>query len=85
MKEYAKWGLSLSITIYGLLHFISYFFEASFLLAILSISGIGIVGISIIILSVKKLKMPLGLFIVGLSVLFISDASILKAFPDAFL
>lgn len=65
MEDISKSGLSLSITIYGLLHFITYFYENTFLLGILSIAGAGILLFSVMIFTVKKLKMPLGLVVVS--------------------
>lgn len=78
MKDFARWGLSLSITIYGLVHFVTYFYEQSFLLLILSISGFGILFFSAIQLSVKKLKVPFALVVVGLAVLIGSGTPILE-------
>src|SRR5699024_10870979 len=78
MGDVSKWGLSLSITIYGLLHFITYFYENTFLLGVLSLAGAGILLFSTIIFSVKKLKLPLGLVVVGFFVLFIADTPFLS-------
>ncbi|RDW17532.1 hypothetical protein CWR48_13480 [Oceanobacillus arenosus] len=85
MRAFASWGLSLSIATYGLLHFITYFYTHSYLLSILSISGIGIMAFSIIILSVKKLKMPLSLLIVGFAVLYYSGTPIMEGIHKGFL
>ncbi|MCF3944360.1 hypothetical protein [Oceanobacillus alkalisoli] len=78
MKGLAQWGLSLSIVLYGVLHFYTYFHPHAFLLQLLSISGAGIVICGAILLSVKNLKMPLGLLLFGIFILIYSDISLLE-------
>lgn len=85
MKPFAKYGLSLSITLYGLLHFITYFYQNSFLLGILSLTGIGILFFTTIIKSAKKLKIPLILLVVGIIILLFSRTSLMEGFQYGFL
>lgn len=85
MKALAKWGLSLSITLYGLLHFITYFYQNRSLLFLLSISGISMMIFAVIILSVKRMKMPLALVSIGMIILMYSDTSLGSGIMSGFL
>lgn len=85
MKILMQRGLSISIVLYGVLHFITYFYPSIYLLAILSASGAGIMLFSVLLLSVKKLKMPLGLLLIGMMILIISDTPILNGLKNGFL
>lgn len=85
MQNGIQRGLSLSIVLYGMLHFITYFYPNRTVLTVLSISGIGILLFAALILSPKKLKMPLSLLIIGLLILIYSDASLLDGLKDGFL
>jgi hypothetical protein len=81
----AQRGLSLAIVLYGLLHFISYFYPKEILLTLLSFLGVGIFLFAIIFLSVKKLKLPLALLVIGLLILMGSDTSVVNGLTDGFL
>lgn len=85
MKDFAKWGLRISITTYGLLHFFTSLYEQPLLLTVLSISGFCILFFSAIILSLKKLKVPLALLGVGFAVLITSGTPILEGLHYGFL
>ncbi|WP_255585163.1 hypothetical protein [Virgibacillus saliphilus] len=74
MKRFYKWGLVTSIFSFTLLHFFTYFYEKTFLLDLLAISGVGLFVFSILIYTPKKIKMPLSLFLVGLIILLFSNA-----------
>ncbi|MHA6250873.1 hypothetical protein [Oceanobacillus sp. CAU 1775] len=78
MLSFNKTGLSLSIIVYAVLHFFTYFYENALLHTILSLSGFGILIFSVLILSVKKLKLPLALVSVGIVILLISGTSLVE-------
>ncbi|WP_404455028.1 hypothetical protein LG329_06745 [Virgibacillus necropolis] len=75
MKRFITWGLKLSISFYALLHFFTYFYEVEFLLDLLSVSGLLTLLFAGMMLTVKKFKLPLFLFLVGVMVLIFSEGS----------
>lgn len=85
MKNVTKWGLSASIIIYGVLHFITYFYEQPLLIVILSLAGVGIFLFSVGYVSPSKLKVPLALLAVGLVVLLTSGTPIIQGLYFGFL
>ncbi|MFC4023517.1 hypothetical protein ACFOUV_06745 [Oceanobacillus longus] len=85
MKTVNQWGLTISIIIFTILHFYTYFYENTILLNLLSISGIGIFFFAVIIYTPPKIKMPFGLFIVGMIILIFSDTSMIQGVRDGFL
>ncbi|WP_067726114.1 hypothetical protein [Oceanobacillus damuensis] len=85
MKKVIQWGLTLSITLFTILHFYTYFNEHDILLTSLSISGMGIFVFTVIIYTPPKIKMPLGLFMVGVVILVFSDTSLTQGVLNGFL
>ncbi|WP_085991168.1 hypothetical protein [Oceanobacillus senegalensis] len=76
MQRVASFGISVSIILYALFHFISYFFEHSLLPLFLPISGLGIFVFTIMKLRISHIKMPFGLMAVGIIIMLISGTSI---------
>src|SRR5699024_2272646 len=66
-------------------HFLTYFYEQPLLLVILSVSGLGILVFSALILSVQKMKVPLGLLAVGMIVLITSGTPLMDGMYYGFL
>ncbi|MFD1037426.1 hypothetical protein ACFQ3N_03165 [Virgibacillus byunsanensis] len=85
MKRFIKWGLRLSISFYALLHFFTYFYEVEMLLILLSISGILMLLFAAMMFKVSQFKLPLFLFLVGVTVLTVSDGSVVSGMFDGFL
>ncbi|WP_249870399.1 hypothetical protein [Oceanobacillus saliphilus] len=85
MKKVNQWGLTLSIIIFTILHFYTYFNANDSLLTLLSISGMGIFVFTVITYTPPKIKMPFGLFIVGIVILLFSDTSITQGILNGFL
>ena len=85
MKTVIKWGLTISIITFTILHFYTYFNKHEVLLNLLSLSGIGIFLFAVIMYTPPKIKMPLGLFIVGMVILAFSDSSLTKSIVNGFL
>ncbi|GAA0493307.1 hypothetical protein GCM10008986_19740 [Salinibacillus aidingensis] len=77
MYTYMRWGLSASITLYALLHFITYFYPSEFLLHIEAVSGLFLFVLAALLLSFTKFKLPLFLVGTGLIILILSDTSII--------
>lgn len=75
MNVFAARGFTFSVSMYALLHFITYFFASSFLVLVLSIFGILTLVFGIWLLPWKFFQLQLFLIIVALLVLFFtSDA-----------
>ncbi|WP_245843900.1 hypothetical protein [Oceanobacillus rekensis] len=85
MKKVIQWGLTISIIIFTILHFYTYFNEHELLLNLLSISGMGIFLFAVVIYTPAKIKMPLGLFIVGIIIFVFSDSSLTQGLMSGFL
>ncbi|ASN04518.1 hypothetical protein [Virgibacillus necropolis] len=85
MKRFINWGLKLSITFYALLHFFTYFYEVEFLLYLLSASGLLTILFTGMMLTVKQFKLPLFLFLVGVTVLIFSEGSFIDGLYNGFL
>ncbi|WP_077213515.1 hypothetical protein [Bacillus dakarensis] len=85
MKKITSWGLRASIFIYSILHFITYFYENSFLLLILSISGLFLFLFAFFTFPFKRFKLPFFLFLIGSFILIFSGSPILEGFLNALL
>ncbi|WP_100012816.1 hypothetical protein [Lentibacillus sediminis] len=85
MHTIAKRGLSLSITFYAVLHFITYFYEHSMLLHFLAVFGMGIFLFAILSRTIQKMKLPFGLFLVGFIILIFSETSVIEGLENGFL
>ncbi|UJL45568.1 hypothetical protein KFZ58_14345 [Virgibacillus sp. NKC19-16] len=85
MNALIQWGLRLSITFYALLHFITYFYDKEILLFFLSISGLSLFLFAVISYTVKNIKLPLSLFLVGIAILFFSNGSMTEGILNGFL
>lgn len=76
MKLCAAKGFTYSVSIYVLLHFITYFYEAVFLVLLISVFGILILVFACWLLTFKYFQLQLFLIIVALLVLFFTSDSI---------
>src|SRR5690625_2545616 len=72
MKTFVTWNLRITIVAYTLLHFFTAFFKVDLLIYALSIAGLFLFTFSILYIPISKFKLPLFIFLVGLSVLLIS-------------
>lgn len=77
VKIISAWGLRISIISFAVLHFITAFWEIDFLLFCLELSGLSLFIFSIGYFSVSKFKLPLTIFFAGMTLLFISDHTLL--------
>ncbi|SET46486.1 hypothetical protein SAMN05421676_1052 [Salinibacillus kushneri] len=82
MFTYMKWGLSISISLYALLHFITYFYESEFLLHVEALSGFFLLLFAAFLLSLNKFKLPLFLVSLGILIFVLSDTSIIEGFRN---
>ncbi len=83
--NYIKMGLRLSISLYVLLHFISYFYEHKMLLSSMAITGLLIFLFSICLKKMSQFKIPLTLVGTGLIILMSSNSSIINGFYEGML
>ncbi|MFB4474081.1 hypothetical protein ACDI16_14265 [Oceanobacillus caeni] len=72
MQSFFSLGIRITIVLFTILHFITYFFDSRFFTLILSIFGFGIFTFTILKLHIKHIKMPFGLLVVGLIILVFS-------------
>lgn len=77
IQNLTSWGLRISIISFAFLHFFTIFWEVEFLLLCLKISGLSLIIFSIGYFTIKKFKLPLTIFIVGLIILFLSGHPLL--------
>lgn len=84
MKTIVNVGLSFSIVIYGLLHFVTYFYPNPFLLDMLSLSGLSMFVFGVAVLSFKRLRLPLALLFIGIIILIFSDTTFLDGVKNGF-
>ncbi|ENH95561.1 hypothetical protein J416_15462 [Gracilibacillus halophilus YIM-C55.5] len=85
MKQIYSTGLKLSIIVYTILHFISYFYENKRIIVALAISGCLLLLFAILTRSLRQLKMPIGLVIAGLLIMFVTDTSMVQGLYNGFL
>lgn len=85
MHQFIKWGLRLSILMYGLLHFITFFYENEGLTQILWISGFFILMFSAVFYGVNKIKLPLFLFLTGIAIIMFTDGHLIEGFRNGLL
>ncbi|RKQ35811.1 hypothetical protein [Oceanobacillus halophilus] len=78
MQAVESWILRISIVLYAILHFITYFYESTILLYLLVFSGFCIFLSAILRLHIKKIKMPFALLIAGLTIMTFSGESVLE-------
>lgn len=75
MRNVLNLGLTISIVMFTIFHFFTYFYEINWLLKVLAVSGFGIFVFTFIMHTLPKMKMPFSLFIIGIIILFFSDTS----------
>ncbi|WP_156289596.1 hypothetical protein [Oceanobacillus salinisoli] len=80
MQAVENWGLRISIVLYAILHFITYFYENSFFVLLLAISGFGIFTFTVLKLHINHIKMPFGLLLAGMIILIFSGGSLVDGF-----
>lgn len=78
-------GVKISTLCYAVLHFITYFYQYKFLVDLQSISGFLILFFAAFVFPVKKFKLPLSLFLIGMIVLIVSDTPIIEGLLNGFL
>lgn len=78
MQSVIRWGLSLSVIGYAVLHFITYFYPQPLAIRLLAISGIAILIFAIGVHSVKKMKLPIALFLIGIGILLINQLPVMQ-------
>lgn len=71
-------GLKISIFLFAIIHFFSYFYENKYLLSFLSLTGLAIILFSIIKLRIKNIKMPFILFSAGIVILILFGENFLE-------
>jgi hypothetical protein len=81
----SKWGLSVAISVYAILHFITYFYNNEFLILLLMISGLAVFLFAVINYNLKKFKLPLTLFFGGFLIFLLSDTELLYGFTGGIL
>lgn len=72
------WGLRVSIASFAFIHFLNVFLETEFLLNILSILGLLIFLFSCIHITPLKFKIPLVIFIIGVSIIMIAEGPVVE-------
>lgn len=85
MQTFSSWGLRVSIIVFAILHFFTYFYENELLLQVLSLSGFGILLFAIFTLSIRNIKLPFALFLIGIVILLVSGGSLVDALLEGFL
>ncbi|WP_164215795.1 hypothetical protein [Virgibacillus sp. YIM 98842] len=80
-----KWGLSIAVSVYALLHFITYFFENEVLLLVLMFSGLALFAFALVNYKISRFKLPLTLFLSGFIIFLISDTELLYGFTGGLL
>ncbi|MFD1848815.1 hypothetical protein [Oceanobacillus bengalensis] len=85
MRVIPRVGLKLSILIYAIFHFTTYFYENNILILLVAISGISLFVLAAIRLKLKYIKMPFGLILVGIIVMLASGTSMTDGLINGFL
>lgn len=76
MNRKAAIGFILSVTGYGLVHFITYFYENALLTLMLSVLGVVLLIFTAILLPFKKFQLQMWLVIMAIAVLFFTSDSV---------
>src|SRR5699024_1252613 len=76
MSHFIPKDLSIAIISYAILHFLTLIWSHSFLLTLLSITGICIFILGLCHLTIRKFKLPIFLFIVGTTIIYLSGVPI---------
>lgn len=75
---FVTWGLRLSIASFALIHFLTVFIEYEFLLSLLSFSGLFIFLFACIHVTPLKFKIPLSIFIIGVTIIVLAEGPIIE-------
>ncbi|GAB3794405.1 hypothetical protein [Virgibacillus kimchii] len=81
----SKWGVSIGISVYALLHFITYFYYNDILLFFLMASGLVILVFALFNYKPGRFKLPLLLFLSGFIIFLVSDTELLYGFTGGLL
>jgi hypothetical protein len=81
----SKWGLSIAISVYALLHFTTYFYHQEVLIFLLMVSGLAILTFALIYQKISRFKLPLTLFLGGLIIFIVSDTNLIYGFTGGLL
>src|SRR5690625_2072575 len=81
----SKWGLSIAISVYALLHFITYYYPNNILLFLLMVSGLAMLAFALLNFKVSRFKLPLTLFLSGFIIFLASDTQLLYGFTGGLL
>lgn len=85
MKATGSLGLRISILAYAIFHFITYFYENTYLVWILSLSGLGVILFSTLKLNLKNIKIPIGLFTAGIVILLFWNVNLTEGVGNGLL
>ncbi|SDY26209.1 hypothetical protein [Salimicrobium album] len=79
------WGLRLTVILYAVLHFYTYFNPQSSLLPLLAVTGGGLFLFAFLQYGIVRFKLPLLLFITSLVITVASDHTIMESMEEGFL
>ena len=85
MKAIAAKGFTVSISIYALLHFVTYFFYNDALFGVLSVLGLLSLIFALMLLSLNKLQLPIFLTTIAIAVLIFTGGSLIDDLAKGFL
>lgn len=85
MNTISAWGLRASILTYALLHFLTAFWTFPSLEHVLSIAGLSMFFFSLWYIPIRKFKLPIFIFIVGMLVLYYSGTPLLSGIASGML
>ncbi|WP_163536991.1 hypothetical protein [Gracilibacillus sp. YIM 98692] len=77
MKQFIHWGLRLSIILYTISHFLTYFHPSKTGNIFLVIWGICLLFFTLLKTPIHQIKMPFGLVIAGLVIILVTDTSLM--------
>ncbi|WP_164669793.1 hypothetical protein [Virgibacillus doumboii] len=75
MNAFITMGLRISIFVYALLHFITYFFHIDLLASLGAVSGFVMLILAAVYLKINHFKLPLFLFVTGISIMIAASDS----------
>ena len=85
MKGIAAKGFTFSVSVYALLHFITYFFYNDVMFKVLSVLGLLTLVFAFMLLSFKKLQLPIFLTTIAVAVLIFTGGSLADDLAAGFL
>ncbi|WP_422122008.1 hypothetical protein DHX103_09255 [Planococcus sp. X10-3] len=85
MKAIAAKGFTVSVSIYALLHFVTYFFYNDALFKVLSVFGLLTLVFALLLLSANKLQLPIFLTTIAVAVLLFTGESLITDLAGGFL